>query len=574
MSTDFPVDPDSLSRREFLSRAAQSGVLLAVAPPAPTGANTSPAQDTSPSLDVLRQVFAKPPESAKPMTRWWWFAAVTPEEITRELTLMRDAGLRGAEIQPVYPVTVDDPARAIRNLRYYSPEWMDVLRHAVREAKRLGLQLDFTLGSGWPYGGPFVTSDLAARRLRVLSQDVAGPRAFSWSLGPLMVGEDRIVAAVVAPVLDDGSPDLAKATIVPRPPTPAPGTPRAGLLDDLRIPPGRWRISVFLDTPTGMQVKRPTLGMEGLVIDHHNRHAIELFLRAAGDRVFDALGTENGPPFHSIFCDSLEVYGADWTRGLLDAFQKRRGYDLTPYLPALVADAGPLTPHVRYDYHLTLSDLIIDEFFEPLVAWSERRGVRARIQAHGAMGDVMRGYGLAHIPEGENIFLGDRYQVTLKHRRLASSAAHVYNKPLVSAETYTWLRTPLFMTTLEMMKAATDSTLLDGINHIVNHGYSYSPPAAGEPGWAFYAATEVNHTQTWWRHYPHLARYVQRACALLCEGVSVNPVLVYLPMGMSMRSTAPAACTSMSRLRSDSTGRCSSRCAARATTSMSSTTMG
>ena len=154
----------------------------------------------------------------------------------------------------------------------------------------------------------------------------------------------------------------------------------------------------------------------------------------------------------------------------------------------------------------------------------------ARIQAHGALGDVMRGYGLAHIPEGESIFLGDRYAVNLKHRRLASSAAHVYERPLVSAESYTWLRTPLFVTTLELMKPLTDALFMDGINHLVNHGYSYSPPEAGEPGWAFYASTEVNHTNTWWRHYPHLAQYVQRASALLRQGVSVNPVGVYLPL--------------------------------------------
>ncbi len=146
------------------------------------------------------------------------------------------------------------------------------------------------------------------------------------------------------------------------------------------------------------------------------------------------------------------------------------------------------------------------------------------------MGDVMRGYGVADIPEGENIFLGDRYQVNLKHRRLASSAAHIYGKRVASAETYTWLRTPTFTTTLEMMKAASDSVFLDGINQVVNHGYSYSPPEAGEPGWAFYASTEVNHTQTWWRHYPHLARYVQRVSAMLQQGESVNPLLVYLPM--------------------------------------------
>jgi hypothetical protein len=514
-----------LSRRDFIVRTTHSalaaGSVSAWTPNQAAGAATRVQEAT---LDRLRQTLVSPPEAAKPMTRWWWFGgAVTPAEITRELTFMRDAGLRGAEIQPVYPVAPDDPAKGVRNLHYFSAEFREVLRHTVAEARRLGLQLDFTLGSGWPYGGPFVTSGLSARRLRMLSQDFSGPRRLRWNLAPMLVGEDRLVSIVLAPVRDDGTPIHDEAMIVP---SPFEGDNR-GWIDFRDVPPGRWRVMVFVDSPTGMQVKRPTVGMEGLVIDHHHAGALAQFLRAAGDGVLDGLGEK---PFHSVFCDSLEVYGADWTERLLAEFEQRRGYDLKPWLPALFADAGPSTPHVRYDFHLTLSDLIIDNFFAPLVAWSEKRGVQARIQAHGAMGDVLRGYGIAHIPEGENIFLGDRYQVNLKHRRLASSAAHLYGKSLVSAETYTWLRTPLYTTTLEMMKAATDACLLDGINHIVNHGYSYSPPEAGEPGWAFYASTEVNHTQTWWRHYPQLTRYVQRTCAVLREGVSVNPVLVYLPM--------------------------------------------
>jgi hypothetical protein len=517
------------TRREFLEQMALAAVAATTAPLASAAAaegagdSGAAAAPGGHAIETFRQALTTPPQSAKPMTRWWWFGgAVTPAEITRELTFMRDAGLRGAEIQPVYPVTLDDPAHGVRHVRYFTPEWFDLLRHASREARRLGLQLDLTLGSGWPYGGPFIPPELGARRLRLHSQDATGPRTIAWDYAPLLGDGDRVVALVLAPVGEDGSPKVAGAQVL----DPRRQTARAGV----PIPGGRWRLLLFVDSPTGMLVKRPTFGMEGLVIDHHNREAMGLFLRAAGDRVFDAVGAENGPPFHSVFCDSLEVFGADWTARLVAEFERRRGYSILPYLPALFTDVGPDTPHVRYDYHLTLSDLIIEEFFGPLGEWSARRGVRSRVQAHGAMGDVMRGYGAADIPEGENIFLGDRYQVNLKHRRLASSAAHIYGKPVASAETYTWLRTPTFTTTLEMMKAATDSVFLDGITQIVNHGYSYSPPEAGEPGWAFYASTEVNHTQTWWRHYPHLAHYVQRVAAVLQQGESVNPVLVYLPM--------------------------------------------
>jgi hypothetical protein len=146
------------------------------------------------------------------------------------------------------------------------------------------------------------------------------------------------------------------------------------------------------------------------------------------------------------------------------------------------------------------------------------------------MGDVMRAYSLAHIPEGEDNPGHDRYVVNLQHRRLASSAGHVYGKPVISAETYTALRTPLFLVTLEMMKAVTDGMFLDGINQIVNHGYPASPPAAGLPGWTFYAATAINHNSTWWRHYRYLSGYIRKVAAVLRRGTAVNPVAVYLPL--------------------------------------------
>jgi hypothetical protein len=86
------------------------------------------------------------------------------------------------------------------------------------------------------------------------------------------------------------------------------------------------------------------------------------------------------------------------------------------------------------------------------------------------------------------------------------------------------------MVTLEMMKAASDAQFLDGINQIVNQGYSYSPPQVGQPGWTFYASTVVNHNNIWWRHYHYLTQYIQRVCTLLQQGVAVNPVGVYVPL--------------------------------------------
>ena len=97
------------SRRRFLSGAGSVLLFLREGVGRVT-AGTAPAAS---SADLLRleRLFREPPLSARPLTRWWWFGgAVTPEEITRELTFMREAGLGGAEIQPLYPVEVDDAA--------------------------------------------------------------------------------------------------------------------------------------------------------------------------------------------------------------------------------------------------------------------------------------------------------------------------------------------------------------------------------------------------------------------------------------------------------------------------------
>ena len=84
-----------------------------------------------------------------------------------------------------------------------------------------------------------------------------------------------------------------------------------------------------------MQVKRPSIGAEGFVLDHYERAAIEQHLASVGNRLIQAFGPV--PPY-AVFSDSLEVHASDWAPNLLDEFRRRRGYDLAPYLPALVGD--------------------------------------------------------------------------------------------------------------------------------------------------------------------------------------------------------------------------------------------
>lgn len=435
---------------------------------------------------------------------------------------MRDAGIGGAEIQPVYPVAIDDPENGIINVPFFSARWYDLLGFAIRRGHELGLEVDLTLGSGWPFGGPFVRLDQAARRIRFLIREFDGPARVQWNPAAEL-GEGERIMNVTGRALDQ-SADEPAPRILSQAEIEQLGS------EGLPIGPGRRRYYAAIDAPTYMQVKRPTLGMEGYVIDHFAQPSLDLFLDATGERTLEELATRRAPVFDNVFCDSLEVYGADWTPALLEEFRKRRGYDLVDRMHLLVEPADETADRVRYDYHQTLSELTMENFFGRLAGWCKSKGIPSRVQAHGAMGDIMKAYGTVDIPEGETIFGGDVNKVNIRHRRLASSAAHVYSKPVASAETYTWLRMPMFMVNLEMMKAATDAAFLDGINQIVNHGYSYSPPQVGLPGWRFYASTHINSTNTWWRHYHHLSAYVRRCASVLRQGEAVNRVAIYIPM--------------------------------------------
>ena len=96
----------------------------------------------------------------------------------------------------------------------------------------------------------------------------------------------------------------------------------------------------FIASRTRQTVKRAAMGAEGFVLDHYDRSALDAHLKAVGDPCCEAL--KRTPPY-AIFSDSLEVYDSDWTPDFLAEFRKRRGYDLTPYLPALAGDIGEKT---------------------------------------------------------------------------------------------------------------------------------------------------------------------------------------------------------------------------------------
>ncbi len=444
------------------------------------------------------------------MMRWWWFGpSVTHDELEREMRAMKAGGIGGFEVQPVYPLALDDEAQGIRTLPFLSDDFIDAVRFVADRAQALGLRMDLTLGSGWPFGGPGVPIAAASAKLRIERRDV--PPGTSDMRVPDIGPGERLLAVFLE------GPGTAATATSSRMALPGPD----GVV---RLPAslaGPHVVQFFIASRTGMQVKRAAIGGEGFVLDHYDRDALAGYLRAVGDRLMTAFPSR--PPF-AVFCDSLEAYEGDWTSDLLEQFRQRRGYDLTTHLPALAEGDALESADVRHDWGRTLTELVNERFLAPLHEWSARAGTRLRAQAYGIPPASLSGNALVDISEGE----GAQW-TRLTASRWASSATHVFGRQVASAETWTWLHSPAFRAGPLDMKAEADRHFLQGINQLVGHGWPYSPPGAGDPGWRFYAAGAFNDRNPWWIVMPDLMRYLQRVSYVLRQGEPVADVALYLP---------------------------------------------
>lgn len=474
---------------------------------APSIANPDQASD----LDSLRRGFVHPPDDTRIMVRWWWFGpSVTNDELEREMRLMKAGGIGGFEVQPVYPLALDDSSRHFQNYPYLSDRFLDALRFASTKAHELGLRMDLTLGSGWPYGGPSVTVDRAAGQLRLAISTIKS--GIDRYPSPSLEAGEQLIAVFLtegepghfaAETAREVSPDEDDAVRVP---------------SDLQ---GPHVLLFFISGRTGQTVKRPAVGAEGFVLDHYDRAGVDSYLHSVGDRLMQAFPAQ--PP-RAIFCDSLEVYGSDWTGDFMQEFRKRRGYDLKPYLPALVGDIGPKTGAIRHDWGETLTELFNDNFVAPLENWARRHHTLFRAQLYGTPPAVLSSYAQIDLPEGEKA----RWR-SFAPTRWASSASHLYGRTVTSSETWTWLHSPAFRATPLDFKAEADVHFLEGVNQLVGHGWPYSPSQAGEPGWRFYAAAVLNQHNPWWLVMPDLALYCQRVSFMLRQGRPANDVALYIP---------------------------------------------
>lgn len=435
----------------------------------------------------------------KPWTRWWWLGSgVDQPNLTRELEAFAKAGIGGVEICPIYEAVGAEN----RSIDFLSQKWMDMLAHTTTEAKRLGLGVDMTTGTGWPFGGPMVTPEMASYGLQRITSQAAGGIKLSLKLP---AGKLQCLQAY---------PESGEAVELTN-------QVQSGVLD-WTPPAGKWTIEGLAVQSAIQQVKRAAPGGQGNVLDPFSPAAMTRYLETF-DRAFENFPA---PRPRAQFHDSFEYYGADWTPGFLDAFKSARGYDLREQLPAFNGSGNPDTvARVRADYRETLGELHRG-YLKTWHDWAKKHGGITRNQAHGSPGNLLDHYAVSEIPETEIFRHVGEEQIPML--RFAASAAHSNDGTLVSSESFTWLGEH-FQVTPENLKEAADFMFLGGVNHVFFHGIPYSPADAQWPGWLFYASTHMGPNGGLWRDLPAFTGYLQRCQSVLQDGKPSSEVLLYFP---------------------------------------------
>jgi hypothetical protein len=517
------------------------------------------AQLQATDIDKLQRDFERPPDDARIMMRWWWFGpAVTKPELEREMKLMKEGGIGGFEVQPTYPLSLDDPQAGIKNLKFISAEFLDALAFTAEKAQELGLRMDLTLGSGWPYGGPQFSVNEAAGALYV--ENIRIRSGYNKVPLPYLYEGEKIIAAFTGPLKQEkaDAPDEEPARRGNAPASPdssdgsskedagekgPPKGPDSRITvykelevqkDGVAIPKelsGMKRVTFFIASQTMMKVKRAAYGAEGFVIDHYNPAVIDKFIKEIAEPELKACGPN--PPY-SVFCDSLEVAGEDWTANFFEEFQKRRGYDLKAHLAALLYNTSTKARDIRHDWGKTLTELLNDYFITAFEKWSKANGTKFRLQGYGTPPAALYSSAYADLCEGEG-YTWKGFRET----RWASSASHLLGRGVTSSETWTWLHSPVFMASPLDVKAEANLHFLQGINQLIGHGWPYTAPGVEYPGWHFYASAVFNEKNPWWIVMPDISKYLQRVSYMMRQGRPANDVALYLSDSDAWASFVP-----------------------------------
>jgi hypothetical protein len=516
------------------------------------------------SASDLDEQFHNPPPDVRPWVFWMWLRAdTTPAAITKDLEEMKAKGIpgfilydagAGVLLHADSKMVLDGKAyRSVRTddfkgatstpiptgpLPTWSPRWRELIRFVAKEAARL--HLEFCLTDGLASTSGSIDEADGQQKLIWSETKVAGPMVVD-ALLPLETGKasqlssHRDVSVLAVP----DTPDFGPGRVVDL----SAKMDAAGHLH-WDAPAGAWKVLRFSQTPTHAR------NFWGLFTDGMSAEALDKTWEVTMAPLLREMTPEERAGLRGIEDDSWEAGDMTWTGRFAAEFQRRRGYDLVPWLPVLAgvkmgdpADAAG----VWRDYRLTISDLVADNHYAHLRQLAHQNGLTLYSEAagpHPTQQDLLKNCGQVDIAMAE-FWMPSPHRPTPQTRFLlrdAASANHIYGKPVTMCESFTSAG-PFWEETFFSMKATADQAFCDGLNRVCFHNFSHSPSLDAKPGYVYFAGTLYGRNVTWWDQTPAFNTYLARCSELLQQGKFVADALFYHGDGigqLEQMKTVPA----------------------------------
>ena len=527
----------------------------------------------SDSLKVLADGFDSPDDAYGTECWWWWLNGnVSKEAISSELNAMKERHFRGAMI---FDAGGHDQ-RGNRDIptgpKFGSPEWNDLFVYALDEASRLGLEIGFNIQSGWNLGGPPVTPDYAAKQVTISRTEVDGGGLRRVGIERPRVNKDfyKDIAILAFPVSEDkksasvnfldyksavhelggSAPDCRFLLDNERPDKKVEGKESykvcRGDIQDLTdsfkdgtlewdFPEGHWVVMRIGFTCTNAAVSTSSDTWQGNVLDYMSAEAFDYYWKTVVDPILDAASRHVGKTLKYMETDSWECGGMNWTDGFQGDFKEYNGYDIISYLPVLggyVVDDLETSNAFLADFRKTVAHLVAENHYRLFAEYAHKRGMGIQPESagpHAGPLDGLKNYSYSDIVMSE-------FWSPSPHRpapptrfflKQASSAAHIYGKKIIAAESFTTIGPHWNDELWHDQKSAFDHEVCAGLNRVYLHTFTSSPESMGLPGQDYFAGTHINPRVTWWNESGPFFDYLRRVQMIAQNGRFVADVLYY-----------------------------------------------
>jgi len=539
-----------------------------------------PVETAAVSPAQLDAGFADPPAPARLRCYWWWLNGhTTKATITRDLTEMKRKGYGGVLLVDANGANQDGNDNVPSGPEFGSPAWVELYLHALHVANQLGLEVTLNLTSGWNLGGPDVRPEEASKlltwsRTMVRSGDAA---PISLALPPIKNNFFRQIAVLAYPLhhgpnlpgrngdtrgpmrrLAVKSADAEGGFSMPNmdwllteaPPVKGEQDTDLSEVHDITslvaadgrvnwTPPASdarsWEILRIGYTDSDARVSTSSGAWQGLAIDYLDPSALDTYWKKKVLPLIDVARPYLGTTLKYVATDSWELGGTNWTGNFREEFRRRRGYDPVPYLPVVVGrivGSRDMSNRFLADLRRTVGDLVTSHY-DHMAQLAAQFGLGIQCESggpHGAPLDALETFRSSAIPQSEYWAMSPSHRsadVDRMFAKEAASAAHIYGRPLAAAEGMTSIGNQWNESLGMNLKPSFDQALTEGMNRLIWHEFTSSPPQLGLPGQEYFAGTHLNPNVTWWRYAGPFLLYLNRSQFLLQQGQPVVDVLYY-----------------------------------------------